>query len=64
MNFRHLLRKSIQDTTKLLTKLDTKLEPNCKQQIIMTIDQLPPEVLVDTLKFIDARLAKMETDNA
>ena len=64
MNFRYLLRKSIQDTTKLLTKLDTKLEPNCKQQIIMTIDQLPPEVLVDTLKFIDARLTEMETDNA
>ena len=64
MNIRPLLRKAVQDTTKLLTKLDTKLEPNCKQQIIMTIDQLPPEVLVDTLKFIEARLDKLENDHA
>lgn len=64
MNFRYLLRKAVQDTTKLLTKLDDRLQPNTKQQIVQVIDQLPPEVLVDTLKFIDKRLAQLETTNA
>ena len=64
MRFRYLLRKAVQDTTKLLTKLDDRLQPNTKQQIVQVIDQLPPEVLVDTLKFIDKRLAQLETNNA
>ena len=60
MNFRTITRKTIQSTGKLLAKLDNKLEPTAKQQLIDIINQLPPEVLVDTLKFIDERMADYE----
>ena len=66
MKLRNLTQSALRKTASAMLTVEHKLEPTPQDEIITLLKKadIPTPVLINTLDYLQAQLAKMEEDNA